>query len=155
MGSCWAQCAEGEPLLFESDLVRALKRCIEVTIDAERVFAAGASDAADPALRGIFVVLAKERSDFVFALQSIVETLGAIPDDEGSAENLTLHVRGAPSDRALLMQATQAERLTKRAYMCVLEDASLADAGIAHVIRRQFDSIRHGEAELRRRLASL
>jgi uncharacterized protein (TIGR02284 family) len=147
-----------------SDVVGALNRCIQTCIDGERAFAAAVSDVHDPDIKALFVVLAKQRTDFVFALQGVVEMLGGIPDDDGSTDGTTdrtysLLVRRVtrPSDRTVVTHAEKQERRSRATYVAILQDPVLENAPptVLQMLRRQYDAIRRAHEEMRRKLAIL
>ena len=66
------------------EIVRALNRCIETCTDGEKGYGTAAADVRDPELKALFLERARQRSEFVLALQDAVLKLGATPENEGT-----------------------------------------------------------------------
>jgi uncharacterized protein (TIGR02284 family) len=144
------------------EIVRALNRCIETCTDGEKGYGTAAADVRDPELKALYLERARQRSEFVLALQDAVLKLGATPENEGTFRG-PLH-RGWMSyrraieghdDHATMQGCAYGERAALRAY-------EAADSVVLHavppeiraLIQKQFAAIREAHADLRARLAS-
>jgi uncharacterized protein (TIGR02284 family) len=145
---------------ISKELVRALNRCIETCTDGEKGYGVAAADVRAPELKALFHTYAKQRGDFVVALQEAIRTLGGFPENEGTLRG-ALHrswmtCRGLVTgrkDRDILEGCAFGERAALDAY-------EAADRAVVHavpddlraLVREQYADILDAHADLRDRL---
>jgi uncharacterized protein (TIGR02284 family) len=105
------------------EVFRTLSHLVDVCVEGEKGYALAAADVRDPALRAFLVGLARQRAEFVIALESVIARLGAAPfiarapraphDDSWLA---SLGALNLASDEAILRACDRGEQRAKQAY---------------------------------------
>jgi uncharacterized protein (TIGR02284 family) len=132
-------------------VVHVLNRCIEMCMDGERGYAAAAADARDPSLKAMLQDLSNQRTSFVMGLQRAAQSLGAFPENQGSAAGLAhrgfMGLRRAvegPTDRGVLEECARGEREALACYYEAVRDLSreVVPIAILQMIESQSSAIR-------------
>ncbi len=114
------------PTTLHSDqkaIIKTLNRCIEICTDGEKSYAISAADARAPALKSLFQGKAKERADFVLALQAAIAKLGGFPENEGTVKGMLRRslmearlVLESRSDRVIIEEWARSEHAALNDY---------------------------------------
>ncbi len=144
------------------DVVRALNSCIEACTDGERGYAAAAADVRAPELRELFLAKAKQRSDFVVALQKAIAKLGSYSENQGSVAgalhrgwlNARIAVEGR-SDAIVLEEWVRGEENALLAYERAFREVPLPTLpdDVQALLREQLNAIRESLTTARARHA--
>jgi len=145
-------------------LIQALNTFIEIFTDSERGFAAAAADVRDPTLKVLFLQTAKERSEFVIALQESIQKMGAFAENQGTAGGavrrgwmgLRLALEGR-RDRLIIDEWVRGENTALQGYERVLAKTELETMpqDVRAMVQTQYSALQAGLAEARRHLDSV
>lgn len=143
------------------DIVYALNECIETCTDAERGYAAASADVRSIELKRLFHDRSRQRTEFAIALQAMIASLGAIPENQGTfkgaAHRAWMEVRRAldgKNDNLIVEECLRGEAASLQAYNRALERAPLADMprSARDLINAQFKAIESSLEDLERLL---
>lgn len=116
------------------DIVFALNTCIETCTDAERGYAVASADVRDIELKRLFHDRSRQRTEFTIALQAMIASLGARPENEGTfkgaAHRAWIEVRRAldgKSDNLIIEECKRGETASLETFKRALERAPLSD----------------------------
>jgi uncharacterized protein (TIGR02284 family) len=129
-----------------ADVVFALNQCIETCTDAERGYAAAASDVRDIELKRLFLDRSRQRAEYVIALQRVIESLNAFPENQGTVKGLAHRgwvglrrvLDSTMGDRAIVEECERGERASLDTYGRAMKRAPLVD--MPETARRLFES---------------
>jgi len=140
--------------------ITALNRCIETCTDGEKGYGAASADARDTTLKSIFRTYEVQRGEFVSALQTQIDRLGADHENEGTLRG-TLH-RGftgarlqieGRNDAVLVDECMRGDDAALRVYDKILHEAAAMAENVRLLITNQRDAILAAAADMRNRLA--
>lgn len=131
-----------------------LNNLVEAARDGEQGFRAAAEDCSDPALKEKLSLFARERSEIIRQLQSIVRSAGQTPEQEGSVAG-AMH-RGWITLKSKLSQRDELSILEEceRGETYALEqfDEALASSELDkyhNVVQRHRDAVHETREEVR------
>lgn len=127
-----------------------LNHLIEVCRDGERGFRVAADEAADPALRTLFLDMAGQRERFAAELLPHAQRLGGPDAHEGSAaaslHRRWIHLKAALThhdEHAILAEAERGDRVTLHAYRDAVED--MLPPVSRDLIERQYEEVQKAQ----------
>ncbi len=158
MSTTTTQQAEPKHIVF------VLNKCIEICMDGEKGYAAAGADVRNPSLKALLQQKSKERSDFVVALQSAIQKLGAFAENEGTAKgtahrgwmDVRLALEGR-NDRVIVEEWARGEEAALKAYQKAMVRAPLDTLpnDLRTLVQGQYAAIQAGLDEARRQLTMM
>lgn len=142
--------------------IRALNACIEISTDGEKGYASAAADVRDRVLKALFMQYAKQRAEFVIALQDAIHLLGGSPENEGTLRGALhrgfLDARRAlegKGDRLVLIECERGERAALVAYERAFREVTLGGGSpsVLHLLGEQTAAIKGAHDVVLNRLA--
>ncbi len=116
------------------DIVFALNQCIETCTDAERGYATASADVRNIELKRLFHDRSRQRTEFAIALQAMIASLGASPENQGTlkgaAHRAWIEVRRAldgKNDNLIVEECLRGEAASLDTYKQALKRAPLED----------------------------
>jgi uncharacterized protein (TIGR02284 family) len=143
------------------DVVFALNTCIETCTDAERGYAVASADVRDIELKRLFHDRSRQRTEFTIALQAMIASLGASPENEGTfkgaAHRAWIEVRratGRHDDNLIIEECKRGETASLDTFKRALDRAPLSDMpqSARDLVRAQIKAIESSLEDLERLL---
>ena len=134
--------------------IRVLNSLIETTLDSADGYREAAKETNNPGFRRMFEERSFERQQVTTDLQSVVRTLGAEPEDDGSilaaAHRAFLDVKHAVlrDEQAVVNSVENGEDFIKAKYEDALKDQELSPAA-REAVDRAYASVRSGHDQMR------
>ena len=134
--------------------IRVLNSLIETTLDSADGYREAAKETNNPGFRRMFEERSFERQQVTTDLQSVVRTLGAEPEDDGSilaaAHRAFLDVKHAVlhDEQAVVNSVENGEDFIKAKYETALKDDKLSGS-TRQTIQSAYDSVRSGHDQMR------
>ena len=134
--------------------IHVLNGLIETTIDSADGYREAAKETNHPGFRRMFEERSFERQQVTTDLQSVVRTLGAEPEDDGSilaaAHRAFLDVKHAVlhDEQAVVNSVENGEDFIKAKYEDALKDQELSPAA-REAVDRAYASVRSGHDQMR------
>lgn len=143
------------------DIVFALNMCIETCTDAERGYAAASADVRNIELKRLFHDRSRQRTEFAIALQAMIASLGAVPENQGTlkgaAHRAWIEVRRAldgKNDNLIIEECMRGEAASLDAYKQAIKRAPLDDLprSVRDLVSSQQKAIESAREDLERLL---
>ena len=134
--------------------IKVLNSLIETTLDSADGYREASKETNNPGFRRMFEERSFERQQVTTDLQSVVRTLGAEPEDDGSilaaAHRAFLDVKHAVlrDEQAVVNSVENGEDFIKAKYEDALKDQELSPAA-REAVDRAYASVRSGHDQMR------